>query len=110
MTFCSLAEYIGSALVHTPIRTHSGFAGAGDRLDVTASGTHTLRRTKASLIYRRTKNLSGRAVTAGAYEIAEHVRYLGIEMDDALRMAEQTKCKAWRGSATIFPVAYRSKT
>jgi len=56
-------------------------------LDPTMYGTHTLRRTKASLIYRRTKNL--RAVQLGHTKLESTVRYLGIEVDDALEMAEQ---------------------
>jgi len=55
-------------------------------------GTHTMRRTKASLIYRRTKNL--RAVQLlGHAKLESTVRYLGIEVDDALEMAEQTEVR-----------------
>jgi integrase len=60
-------------------------------LDPTAYGTHTLRRTKASLIYRRTKNLRAVQLLLGHTKLESTVRYLGIEVDDALEMAEQTE-------------------
>lgn len=60
-------------------------------LDPAAYGTHTLRRTKASLIYRRTKNLRAVQLLLGHTKLQSTVRYLGIEVDDALEMAEQTE-------------------
>lgn len=60
-------------------------------LDDTAYGTHTLRRTKASLIYRRTKNLRAIQLLLGHTKLESTVRYLGIEVDDALELAEQTE-------------------
>ena len=60
-------------------------------LDPAAYGTHTLRRTKASLIYRRTKNLRAIQLLLGHTKLESTVRYLGIEVDDALEMAEQTE-------------------
>lgn len=60
-------------------------------LDPTAYGTHTLRRTKASLIYRRTKNLRAVQLLLGHSKLESTVGYLGIEVDDALEMAEQTE-------------------
>jgi integrase len=54
-------------------------------------GTHTMRRTKASLIYRRTKNLRAVQLLLGHTKLESTVRYLGIEVDDALEMAEQTE-------------------
>jgi len=60
-------------------------------LDPRAYGTHSLRRTKASLIYRRTKNLRAVQLLLGHTNIASTVRYLGIEVDDALELAEQTE-------------------
>lgn len=59
-------------------------------LDPAVYGTHTLRRTKASLIYRRTKNLRAVQLLLGHTKLESTVRYLGIEVDDALEMAEQT--------------------
>jgi integrase len=60
-------------------------------LDCTAYGTHTLRRTKATLIYRRTKNLRALQLLLGHTKLESTVRYLGIEVDDALEIAEQTE-------------------
>ncbi|MGH8114961.1 MAG: tyrosine-type recombinase/integrase [Rhodanobacteraceae bacterium] len=59
-------------------------------LDGPAYGTHSMRRTKASLIYRRTKNLRAVQLLLGHAKLECTVRYLGIEVDDALKMAEQT--------------------
>src|SRR5579863_7904263 len=53
-------------------------------LNSAAYGTHTLRRTKASLIYRRTKNLRAVQLLLGHAKLESTVRYLGIEVDDAL--------------------------
>ncbi len=60
-------------------------------LDDTAYGTHTMRRTKVSLIYKRTKNLRAIQLLLGHTKLESTVRYLGIEADDALEMAEQTE-------------------
>jgi integrase len=60
-------------------------------LDASAYGTHTMRRTKASLIYKRTKNLRVVQLLLGHSKLESTVRYLGIEVDDALEMAEQTE-------------------
>ncbi|QHD50146.1 tyrosine-type recombinase/integrase [Vreelandella aquamarina] len=60
-------------------------------LDASMYGTHTMRRTKASLIYRRTKNLRAVQLLLGHTKLESTVRYLGIEVDDALEMAEQTE-------------------
>jgi integrase len=60
-------------------------------LDPAAYGPHSLRRTKASLIYRRTKNLRAVQLLLGHTKLESTVRYLGIEVDDALEMAEQTE-------------------
>ena len=59
-------------------------------LDPSAYGTHTMRRTKATLIYRRTKNLRAVQLLLGHTKLESTVRYLGIEVDDALDIAEQT--------------------
>jgi integrase len=60
-------------------------------LDWTAYGTHTMRRTKATLIYRRTKNLRAVQLLLGHTKLESTVRYLGIEVDDALAISEQTE-------------------
>jgi len=62
---------------------------AGVGLDPTLFGTHSLRRTKATLIYRRTGNLRAVQLLLGHSKIESTVRYLGIEVDDALAIAEQ---------------------
>jgi integrase len=61
---------------------------AGIGLDPHVFGTHSLRRTKATLIYRRTGNLRAVQLLLGHTEIESTVRYLGIEIDDALAIAE----------------------
>jgi integrase len=60
-------------------------------LDPTAYGTHTIRRTKASLIYRRTKNIRAVQLLLGHTKLESTVRYLGIEVEDALELSEQTE-------------------
>lgn len=60
-------------------------------LDSSQYGTHSLRRTKATLIYRRTKNLRAVQLLLGHTKLESTVRYLGIEVNDALEMAEQTE-------------------
>ena len=61
----------------------------GIGLDPHVFGTHSLRRTKATLIYRRTGNLRAVQLLLGHRKIESTVRYLGIEVDDALAIAEQ---------------------
>ena len=56
-----------------------------------AYGTHSLRRTKATLINRRTKNLRAVQLLLGHTKLESTVRYLGIEVDDALEIAEKTE-------------------
>ena len=58
-------------------------------LDPNLYGTHSLRRTKTTLIYKRTGNLRAVQLLLGHTKIESTVRYLGIEVDDALAMAEQ---------------------
>ncbi|MDH3380583.1 MAG: tyrosine-type recombinase/integrase, partial [Gammaproteobacteria bacterium] len=60
-------------------------------LDPAEYGTHSMRRTKASLIYRRTKNLRAVQILLGHTKMESTIRYLGIEVEDALEMAEQTE-------------------
>ena len=54
-------------------------------------GTHSLRRTKATAIYRKTKNLRAVQFLLGHSKIEGTVRYLSIEVDDALELAEQAE-------------------
>lgn len=60
-------------------------------LDSGAYGTHSLRRTKPTLIYKRTKNLRAVQLLLGHTKLESTVRYLSIEVDDALEIAEQTE-------------------
>jgi integrase len=60
-------------------------------LNPAAYGTHTMRRSKATLIYRRTKNLRAVQLLLGHSKLESTVRYLRIEVDDALEIAEQTE-------------------
>ena len=55
-------------------------------------GSHSIRRTNATLIYWRTKNLRAVQLLLGQRKPESTVRYLGIEVDDALEMAEATEC------------------
>ena len=59
-------------------------------LDPLSFGTHSMRRTKATLIYRRTGNLRAVQLLLGHTKIESTVRYLGIEVDDALEISEKT--------------------
>jgi integrase len=60
-------------------------------LDPSLYGTHSMRRTKAALIYRRTKNIRAIQLLLGHTKLESTVRYLGIDVDDALELAEQTE-------------------
>jgi len=62
---------------------------AGIGLDPSQYGTHSMRRTKPTLIYRQTKNLRAVQLLLGHSKLDSTVRYLGIEIDDALEMSEQ---------------------
>jgi integrase len=68
---------------------HQWVAAIG--LDSMIYGTHTMRRTKATLIYKRTKNLRAVQLLLGHAKLESTVRYLGIEVDDALEISEQTE-------------------
>jgi integrase len=58
-------------------------------LDGSAYGTHSLRRTKAAQIYKKTGNLRAVQLLLGHTKLESTVRYLGIEVDDALSISEQ---------------------
>jgi len=60
-------------------------------LDPAAYGTHSLRRTKASLIYKKTKNIRVVQLLLGHKKLESTVRYLGIDVDDALEISEHTE-------------------
>ena len=60
-------------------------------LDPHKYGTHSLRRTKAAQIYKKTGNLRAVQLLLGHTKLDSTVRYLGIEVDDALRISEQVE-------------------
>ncbi|MFC3149164.1 tyrosine-type recombinase/integrase [Piscinibacterium candidicorallinum] len=68
---------------------HTWVTSAG--LDSQNYGTHSMRRTKATLIYRRTKNIRAVQLLLGHTKLDSTVRYLGVELDDALEISEQTE-------------------
>jgi integrase len=79
---------------HVSTRQYSRIVGSwmgSIGLDPATYGTHSLRRTKATLIYRRTRNLRAIQLLLGHTKLESTVRYLGIEVDDALEIAEQTE-------------------
>jgi integrase len=68
---------------------HRWVEGAG--LDSSAYGTHSMRRTKAAQIYKKTGNLRAVQLLLGHTKLKSTVRYLGIEVDDALSIAERVE-------------------
>ncbi len=54
-------------------------------------GTHSLRRTKASMIYKATGNIRAIQILLGHSKIENTVRYLGVDVEDALLLAERTE-------------------
>ena len=68
---------------------HGWIEGAG--MESSAYGTHSMRRTKAAQIYRKTGNLRAVQLLLGHTKIESTVRYLGIEVDDALSLSEQVE-------------------
>ena len=54
-------------------------------------GTHSMRRTKAAMIYRATGNLRAVQILLGHSKIENTVRYLGVDVEDALMLAERTE-------------------
>ena len=57
-------------------------------LDPAAYGTHSLRRTKVALLYKKTGNLRACQLLLGHTKLESAVRYLGVEVDDALELSE----------------------
>ena len=68
---------------------HAWVENAG--LDSSAYGTHSMRRTKAAQIYKKTGSLRAVQLLLGHTKLESTVRYLGIEVDDALSIAEQVE-------------------
>jgi integrase len=98
----SAPRRVGEFLFHSRRHTDQGLTTrqysrlvsawiAGIGLDPALYGTHSFRRTKATLIYRRTGNLPAVQLLLGHRRIESTVRYLGIEVDDALAIVEQVE-------------------
>jgi len=87
---------------HLSARQYSRIVGSWVEsigLDPAAYGTHSMRRTKPTLIYPRTKNLRAVQLLLGHTKLDSTVRYLGIEVDDALESPSRLRC------SQIVPVA-----
>ncbi|HHJ36744.1 MAG TPA: integrase [Gammaproteobacteria bacterium] len=63
-------------------------------LDPYEDATHSIRRTKVSMIYQKTKNIGAIQLLLGHSNLDSTVRYLGIELDDALDVAENTEIQS----------------
>ena len=72
------------------LKTPAAHGGAANSR-CSGSRAHTMRRTKPKLIYRRTGNLRAVQLLLGHTKLDSTVRYLGVELDDALEIAEQTE-------------------
>jgi integrase len=68
---------------------HAWVESAG--LESSAYGTHSMRRTKAAQIYQKTGNLRAVQLLLGHTKLESTVRYLGVEVDDALSISEQVE-------------------
>jgi integrase len=83
------------AVVNSPILADQPNSAVGQQwvasigLDPLKFGTHSLRRTRATLIYRRTDNLRSVQLLLGHTKIESTVRYLGVEIVDAIEIAEK---------------------
>lgn len=72
-------------------------------LDPAAYGTHSMRRTKVSLLYKKTGNLRACQLLLGHTKLESTVRYLGVEVDDALELSEALEL--WVESGPLTPTA-----
>jgi integrase len=89
------ADYLFPSRIHSSVhlstRQYARIVDAWVRsigLDTSAYGTHSMRRTNAAQIYRKTGNLRAVQLLLGHTKLESTVRYLGIEVDDALKIAE----------------------
>jgi integrase len=88
--FPSRVNYIGHLSTRQYARLVDEWVGAVG-LNVHEYRTHSLRRTKASLIYKATGNLRAIQILLGHSNIENTVRYLGVDVDDAIALAERTE-------------------
>jgi len=61
-------------------------------LDPNLYGTHSMRRTKVTLVYAKTKNIRAVQLLLGHTKVDNTIRYLGVELEDALLLSESTDC------------------
>ena len=88
--FPSRNDYMGHMGTRQYARlVHEWVAGIG--LQTHDYGTHSLRRTKAAIIYKATGNLRAVQILLGHAKIDSTVRYLGVDVEDALELAERTE-------------------
>ena len=71
-------------------------------------GTHSLRRTKASIIYKRTGNLRAVQILLGHTKIESTVRYLGVDVEDALTLAEGSELWSSEVASRFKSGSYRA--
>jgi integrase len=88
--FPSRVNYMGHLSTSQYARLVDEWVGAVG-LNVAEYGTHSMRRTKASLIYKATGNLRAVQILLGHTNIENTVRYLGVDIDDAITLAERTE-------------------
>src|SRR5204863_911742 len=77
---------------HLTTRQYARIVDAWVRLidvDPSAFGTHSLRRSKVALVYKKAGNLGACQLLLGHRKLESTARYLGVEVDDALAIAEQ---------------------
>jgi site-specific recombinase XerC len=90
---CLFSSRLGSS-EHLSVRQYARIVNGWCRdigLDASAYGTHSIRRTKATLIYKRTKNLRAVQLLLGHSKLENTIRYLSVEVQDALEISEQTE-------------------
>ena len=73
------------------VRSYRSPLGRSSRSHSSAYGTHSMRRTKPAQIYKKTGNLRAVQLLLGHTKLESTVRYLGIEVDDALAISEQVE-------------------
>lgn len=93
---------------HLSLRQYSrivkGWAGCIG-LDQSRYGAHSSRRTKATPIYKRTKNIRAIQLLPGHSKLESTVRYLGIEVDDALEISEPIEIQGCLRPGAALPVS-----
>ena len=72
-------------------------------------GTHSLRRTKASIIYKQTGNLRAVQILLGRTKIESTVRYLGVDVEDALTLSKRTEIRGGAQPRPRVPAAAPSR-